>query len=132
MSAEVALVYRVLPESAEVDVEKLKTAVINKLAPKYKVDKVEVEEVVKVDVDIEEIKEVVVKRVEVEGVGSFKLICEVVGSGKEEVDIVLVEEVVRNMLVIFIGSGFVSDSFVSCLVENLLSIFDLEKNRKLP
>jgi len=45
MSAEVALVYRVLPESVEVDVEKLKEAVINKLAPRYKVDKVEVEEV---------------------------------------------------------------------------------------
>jgi len=45
MSAEVALVYRVLPESVEVDVEKLKEAVINKLAPRYKVDKVEVEEI---------------------------------------------------------------------------------------
>ncbi|ABL87862.1 translation elongation factor 1B (aEF-1B) [Pyrobaculum islandicum DSM 4184] len=45
MSAEVALVYRVLPESVEVDIEKLKNAVVNKLAPKYKVDKVEVEDV---------------------------------------------------------------------------------------
>jgi len=45
MSAEVALVYRVLPESVEVDVEKLKEAVVNRLAPKYKVDKVEVEEI---------------------------------------------------------------------------------------
>jgi len=45
MSAEVALVYRVLPESVEVDVEKLKEAIVDRLAPKYKVDKVEVEEV---------------------------------------------------------------------------------------
>lgn len=45
MSAEVALVYRVLPESVEVDIEKLKNAVVNKLTPKYKVDKVEVEDV---------------------------------------------------------------------------------------
>jgi len=45
MSAEVALVYRVLPESVEVDVEKLKNAIINKLSPRYKVDKVEVEEI---------------------------------------------------------------------------------------
>ncbi|ABO09529.1 elongation factor 1-beta [Pyrobaculum calidifontis] len=45
MSAEVALVYRVLPESVEVDVEKLKEAIVNRLAPKYKVDKVEVEEI---------------------------------------------------------------------------------------
>ncbi|AAL62958.1 elongation factor 1-beta [Pyrobaculum aerophilum] len=45
MSAEVALVYRVLPDSAEVNIEKLKNDVINKLAPKYKVDKVEVEEI---------------------------------------------------------------------------------------
>jgi len=45
MSAEVALIYRVLPESVEVDVEKLKETVVNRLAPKYKVDKVEVEEI---------------------------------------------------------------------------------------
>lgn len=45
MSAEVALVYRVLPESVEVDVEKLKETIVNRLAPKYKVDKVEVEEI---------------------------------------------------------------------------------------
>jgi len=45
MSAEVALVYRVLPESVEVDVEKLKEAIVNRLAPKYRVDKVEVEEI---------------------------------------------------------------------------------------
>ncbi|MEM0463343.1 elongation factor 1-beta [Pyrobaculum sp.] len=45
MSAEVALVYRVLPDSVEVNVDKLKTDIINKLSPKYKVDKVEVEEI---------------------------------------------------------------------------------------
>jgi len=45
MSAEVALVYRVLPESVEVDVEKLKEVILNRLAPKYRVDKVEVEEI---------------------------------------------------------------------------------------
>jgi len=45
MSAEVALVYRVLPKSVEVDVEKLKETIVNRLAPKYRVDKVEVEEV---------------------------------------------------------------------------------------
>jgi elongation factor 1-beta len=84
MSAEVALVYRVLPESAEVDVEKLKTAVINKLAPKYKVDKVEVEEIgfgikaLRFFVRMPESEEYSSDEVEellrsVEGVGSFEL-----------------------------------------------------------
>ncbi|MEM1663270.1 MAG: elongation factor 1-beta [Pyrobaculum sp.] len=45
MSAEVALVYRVLPDSVEIDIDKLKEAVVSKLTPKYKVDKVEVEEI---------------------------------------------------------------------------------------
>ncbi|MEM0277073.1 elongation factor 1-beta [Pyrobaculum sp.] len=45
MSAEVALVYRVLPDSVEVNIDKLKTDIINKLSPKYKVDKVEIEEI---------------------------------------------------------------------------------------
>lgn len=45
MSAEVALVYRVLPDSVEVDIDKLKDAVVNKLSPKYRVDRVEVEEI---------------------------------------------------------------------------------------
>ena len=84
MSAEVALVYRVLPESAEVDVEKLKTAVINKLAPKYKVDKVEVEEIgfgikaLRFFVRMPESEEYSSDEVEellrsVEGIGSFEL-----------------------------------------------------------
>ncbi len=84
MSAEVALVYRVLPESAEVDVEKLKTAVINKLAPKYKVDKVEIEEIgfgikaLRFFVRMPESEEYSSDEVEellrsVEGVGSFEL-----------------------------------------------------------
>jgi elongation factor 1-beta len=84
MSAEVALVYRVLPENAEVDVEKLKTAVINKLAPKYKVDKVEVEEIgfgikaLRFFVRMPESEEYSSDEVEellrsVEGVGSFEL-----------------------------------------------------------
>jgi elongation factor 1-beta len=84
MSAEVALVYRVLPESAEVDVEKLKTAVINKLAPKYKVDKVEVEEIgfgikaLRFFVRMPESEEYSSDEVEellrsVEGVGNFEL-----------------------------------------------------------
>ncbi|MEM1837556.1 MAG: elongation factor 1-beta [Pyrobaculum sp.] len=45
MSAEIALVYRVLPDSVEIDIDKLKEAVVSKLTPKYKVDKVEVEEI---------------------------------------------------------------------------------------
>jgi elongation factor 1-beta len=84
MSAEVALVYRVLPESAEVDVEKLKTAVINKLAPKYRVDKVEVEEIgfgikaLRFFIRMPESEEYSSDEVEellrsVEGVGSFEL-----------------------------------------------------------
>jgi elongation factor 1-beta len=84
MSAEVALVYRVLPESAEVDVEKLKNAVINKLAPKYKVDKVEVEEIgfgikaLRFFVRMPESEEYSSDEVEellrsIEGVGSFEL-----------------------------------------------------------
>ncbi|MFZ8807017.1 MAG: elongation factor 1-beta [Pyrobaculum sp.] len=84
MSAEVALVYRVLPESVEVDVEKLKNAVINKLSPRYKVDKVEVEEIgfgikaLRFYVRMPESEEYSSDEVEellrsVEGVGSFEL-----------------------------------------------------------
>jgi elongation factor 1-beta len=43
--AEVALIYRVLPESVDVDVDKLKADITSRLAPKYRVDRVEVEEV---------------------------------------------------------------------------------------
>ncbi len=43
MSAEVALVYRVLPDSADVDLAKLKQEIKGKLEPKYKVDKIEEE-----------------------------------------------------------------------------------------
>jgi elongation factor 1-beta len=84
MSAEVALVYRVLPESVEVDVEKLKNAIINKLSPRYKVDKVEVEEIgfgikaLRFYVRMPESEEYSSDEVEellrsVEGVGSFEL-----------------------------------------------------------
>jgi elongation factor 1-beta len=84
MSAEVALVYRVLPESVEVDVEKLKNAVINKLSPRYKVDKVEVEEIgfgikaLRFYVRMPESEEYSSDEVEellqsVEGVGGFEL-----------------------------------------------------------
>lgn len=45
MSAEVALVYRVLPNSVEINVEKLKEEIVRRLQPKYKVDKVDVEDV---------------------------------------------------------------------------------------
>jgi elongation factor 1-beta len=84
MSAEVALVYRVLPESVEVDVEKLKNAIINKLSPRYKVDKVEVEEIgfgikaLRFYVRMPESEEYSSDEVEellrsVEGVGGFEL-----------------------------------------------------------
>jgi elongation factor 1-beta len=84
MSAEVALVYRVLPESVEVDVEKLKNAIINKLSPRYKVDKVEVEEIgfgikaLRLYVRMPESEEYSSDEVEellqtVEGVGGFEL-----------------------------------------------------------
>lgn len=43
MSAEVALVYRVLPDSADVDLAKLKEEIARRLQPKYKVDKFEEE-----------------------------------------------------------------------------------------
>ncbi len=45
MSAEVALVYRVLPNSIDVNVDELKSRITERLSPKYKVDRVEVEEV---------------------------------------------------------------------------------------
>ncbi|MFN7106511.1 MAG: elongation factor 1-beta [Pyrobaculum sp.] len=45
MSAEVALVYRVLPDNTDVDIEKLREKIANKLSPKYKIDKVEIEEI---------------------------------------------------------------------------------------
>ncbi|MGC8583643.1 MAG: elongation factor 1-beta [Thermoproteus sp.] len=43
MSAEVALIYRVLPDSADVDLAKLKQEITKKLEPKYKVDRIEEE-----------------------------------------------------------------------------------------
>jgi len=42
---EVCLIYRVVPSSPEVDYEKLKSDIKSKLEPKYKVDKIEEEEI---------------------------------------------------------------------------------------
>ncbi len=45
MSAEVCLIYRVTPSSPDVDYEKLKSEIKSKLEPKYKVDRIEEEEI---------------------------------------------------------------------------------------
>ena len=42
---EVCLVYRIVPNSPDVDYEKLKVNIKNALEPKYKVDKIEEEEI---------------------------------------------------------------------------------------
>ena len=45
MPAEVCLIYRVTPSSPDIDYEKLKTEIKSKLEPKYKVDKIEEEDI---------------------------------------------------------------------------------------
>ncbi len=45
MSAEVCLIYRVTPSSLDVDYEKLKSEIKSRLEPKYKVDRIEEEEI---------------------------------------------------------------------------------------